>query len=118
MFHNMPPKMIIPELKMDLVAPEACFQAETAEESFQHVKAWSKSPAWTCRVSLCAAIEAICEEELQPRFLQLFTHLEIFNMFSIVTGRPAIHSHPSSNMVAPSEKHLALYLAIVLIPPS
>src|SRR5689334_22679167 len=52
MFNNLPPRMAVKELKMDLACPEPCFQATTSAECFSQIQIWTASETWAQRMSL------------------------------------------------------------------
>lgn len=82
--------MILPEMGIDLSAPETCFQAESAEECFVALKSWRDALLPAENMTLSSAVKAICCEEVAPNINHIFSQLSVLNMFTIVTGTPIL----------------------------
>lgn len=89
MFNNLPPRMVIKELKMDLVCPESCFQAPTADECFVSITNWTSSKVGKRKMSLRSAIETLLGENMDQDTRATFAELEILNLFTMAS---ALHS--------------------------
>ncbi|EEP81747.1 conserved hypothetical protein [Uncinocarpus reesii 1704] len=87
-FNNLPPRMVIKEMKNHVAAPEACFQAVTAEECFEQIQLWmpDTSPFW--KVSFRSAFETLCRGDLTVHMRQVLAALGPLNLFAIAS---AIH---------------------------
>jgi hypothetical protein len=85
-FNNLPPRMVIKELKMDLVCPESCFQAPTADECFASTTNWRLSKIQQRKMSLCSAIETVLGEDMNLQAREMFAELGTLNLFAIVSG--------------------------------
>lgn len=64
-FHNSPPRMVVSELRMDMACPEACFQAESAEECLSELEKWSGSVFWRERLSVASVVRRMCQPQPQ-----------------------------------------------------
>lgn len=87
MFNNLPPRMVIKELKMDLVCPESCFQAPTADECFVSITNWTSSKVGKRKMSLRSAIETLLGENMDQDTRATFAELEILNLFTMASGK-------------------------------
>ncbi|EFW14787.1 hypothetical protein D8B26_000550 [Coccidioides posadasii str. Silveira] len=87
-FNNFPPRMVIKEMKNHVAAPEACFQAVTADQCFEQIQMWmpAKSPFW--RVSFRSAFETLCRGDLTADMRHILAALGPLNLFAIAS---AIH---------------------------
>jgi hypothetical protein len=71
-FHGVPPKMSIRELKLDLAAPEQCFRAPDAVSCFCHLRPWTSLPLSGDRLIVYAAIKSLRARRMDdPIFLHL-----------------------------------------------
>ncbi|KAJ5688988.1 hypothetical protein N7462_003380 [Penicillium macrosclerotiorum] len=66
--HNSPPRMVVLELKMDVACPEACFQAESANDCFEALQPWASSRFGAKRLSIVSALHnsLVFESTLAP----------------------------------------------------
>lgn len=91
-FHNSPPRMVVSELRMDMVCPEACFQAESAEECLSELGRWSSSVFWCERLSVASVVRRMCQpqpqtsEDLEP--VLGFSQMGTLNLFTTVQCTP------------------------------
>lgn len=79
--------MVIQELKMDLVCPDSCFQAPTAEECLTHIMNWNSSKQSKRKLSLGSAIETLFQEDMDQPSRELLAELGILNLFALVSGK-------------------------------
>lgn len=86
-FNNSPPRLVVPELKMDLACPEPCFQATSSEECFIQLHSWNAVRASGQRLDVSLAVEIICQGQISDEDQAVFSALSILNMFTIVTGK-------------------------------
>ncbi|KAJ5124440.1 uncharacterized protein N7515_008265 [Penicillium bovifimosum] len=88
-FNNLPPRMVIKEMRMHMATPESCFQATTADECHQQIQLFlpARSIYWT--ISFRGSFEAICKDELPVTIRQLLASLGPSNLFALTS---AIHS--------------------------
>jgi len=78
--------MLVQEADMDLPSPEACFQAESAEECFIALKSWRARIAPRRNLKLCDALRAICSETV-CRYENFFSNMGVVSMFTIMSGK-------------------------------
>ncbi|EAQ93835.1 hypothetical protein CHGG_02070 [Chaetomium globosum CBS 148.51] len=87
-FNNLPHRMVIKEMKMDMASPEACFQAETADDCIGQIYRWMPSTSPFCTLLLRDAIENLCIDVMSPEVQQQYSQLGPLNLFAMVS---AIH---------------------------
>ena len=87
LFNNIPPRIALRELKMDLACPEMCFQAETAEKCLQLLEKWVSQSQRYGQPSLFSLIRSICKDKVDEESLEWFAHLGFINLWSVVNGK-------------------------------
>ncbi|KAJ5983198.1 hypothetical protein N7481_005297 [Penicillium waksmanii] len=87
--HNSPPRMVVPELKMDVACPESCFQAESASECMKELHTWATTRFWKSRLSIVSVVRRICQCPIEESIIEDFAGLGTLNLFTLVQ---AIHS--------------------------
>ncbi|KPM40754.1 hypothetical protein AK830_g5821 [Neonectria ditissima] len=96
LFHNSPPRMMMPELNIDLICPDACFEANSAQECFVLLLDSTKRREGQPRLKISTALELLCRTEGSDyRKLQ---HLGVLNMFTIVTALNYLIFHFQSSL--------------------
>ena len=83
-FHNSPPRMVVSELKMDLACPEACFQAESAEECSERLAESEGSMVWSERLSVSNMLRKICQRDLDDWQVHELASMGTLNLFTTV----------------------------------
>lgn len=86
MFNNLPPRMAAAEMRLSLACPEECFQADNLPDSFLRLKQWYSSANTSATLSLSAALETLCQKELDDKICRVFATVGILNMFTMVSG--------------------------------
>jgi hypothetical protein len=86
-FNNLPHRIVIKEMKMHMVSPEACFQAATAEECIDQIHHWMPPSSPFCSLLLREAIENLCLDTLTPESQRQFSDLGPTNLFAMVSGK-------------------------------
>lgn len=71
---------------MDVACPEACFQAETAEECLASLRVWSGTRFWKKRLSVVSVVRRICQGPIDETLVQEFSNLGTLNLFTMVQG--------------------------------
>jgi hypothetical protein len=89
-FNNLPHRMVIKEMKMDMASPEVCFQAATAEECIDQIHRWMPPDSPFSTLLLRDAIENLCLETMTPDCHQKFSQLGPTNLFAMVSGGSCI----------------------------
>ncbi|KAJ5833585.1 hypothetical protein N7474_001896 [Penicillium riverlandense] len=84
--HNSPPRMVIPEMKMDVSCPEACFQAESASECLVLLREWAHTRFWKDRLSVVSVVRRICQNQVQDNLINDYARLGTLNLFTVVQG--------------------------------
>ena len=85
-FNNLPHRMVIKEMKMHMVSPEACFQAETSAECFAEIRRWMSPESPFCSLLLRDAIENLCLDTMTDETHQRLSQLGPTNLFAMVSG--------------------------------
>ncbi|KAJ5167776.1 uncharacterized protein N7482_003370 [Penicillium canariense] len=88
-FNNLPPRMVIKEMKMHMAMPEACFQALTADECHQQIQTHRPSGNAYWSLSFRGAFEALAKDHLSPNMRHIIAASGPLNLFSLTS---AIHS--------------------------
>ncbi|KAF2181346.1 hypothetical protein K469DRAFT_262032 [Zopfia rhizophila CBS 207.26] len=78
--------MVLLELAADLITPETCYQAESAEECFVALKAWREALRPVENMTISSAVQRICCAETTPDIERAFSRLSVLNMFTIVSA--------------------------------
>ncbi|KAH7149838.1 hypothetical protein B0J13DRAFT_548937 [Dactylonectria estremocensis] len=83
-FHNFPPRVMLPELDVDLACPDSCFQASSAEECFILLYDSVQSRRLQPSLRISEVIGLLCQPDYEH--WGAFQNLSILNMFTIVTA--------------------------------
>lgn len=86
-FNNNPPRMVAKEMKMHVAAPEACFQAPTADLCFENIQRWMPSTALCWKVSFRSLFESLCLDDLTGIMRHSVAALGPLNLFLIISGK-------------------------------
>ncbi|KAJ5857401.1 hypothetical protein N7455_008295 [Penicillium solitum] len=88
-FNNLPPRMVIKEIRMHMATPEACFQATTADQCHHQLQLFlpARSLYWT--TSFRGSFESLCKDDLSVNIRHLLATLGPLNLFALTS---AIHS--------------------------
>ncbi|KAJ5970908.1 uncharacterized protein N7479_000826 [Penicillium vulpinum] len=87
-FNNLPPRMVIKEIRMHMATPEACFQATTADQCHHQLQLFlpARSLYWT--ISFRGSFESLCKDDLSVNIRHLLAtlaiHSQIFQFRSAV----------------------------------
>ncbi|CAI4215964.1 unnamed protein product [Parascedosporium putredinis] len=88
-FHNSPPRLVVPEMQMSLACPDDCFQASSMEECFVRLRAWTYGRPFHDDLTTYEAVEILCGPEsvwtVESKSERL-TGLSILNMFTLISG--------------------------------
>lgn len=85
-FNNMPPRMVVAELKMSISCPEECFQALTRRECFAAMSKWAEKVPQHPQYSISSVLETMFQRDLHEEQKQLYAHFGIINLFVLITG--------------------------------
>ncbi|KAJ0416505.1 hypothetical protein BJY00DRAFT_316754 [Aspergillus carlsbadensis] len=98
-FHNSPPRMVVSELKMEMACPEACFQAESAEECFRLLKEWETMTFWRKRFSITSVLKNICQTELTSLAVDEYCQMGSLNLFTAVQTLHSLTFHLRNSII-------------------
>ncbi|KAL2826448.1 hypothetical protein BDW59DRAFT_160968 [Aspergillus cavernicola] len=98
-FHHTPPRMVVSELKMEMACPEACFQAESAEECFRAMKEWETTMFWRQRLSIVAVVKSICQKDLASLSVDEFCRMGSLNLFTVVQALHSLTFHLQNSII-------------------
>jgi hypothetical protein len=79
--------MVVPELSMDLVCAENCFQAACSEECFVLLSASTSSQSWPRNLDVSSAVERLCQPVDPLEGHKMYSNLSILNLFTIITSK-------------------------------
>lgn len=85
-FNNLPPRMVVKEMKMHVAAPESCFQASTADQCYDAIRTWMPSTSICWKFSFRALFETLCMDNLTTEMQQAVAALGPLNLFTIISG--------------------------------
>lgn len=85
-FNNMPPRMVVAELEMNITCPDECFQAPTALECFAALATWARKVPHYHQYSIASVLETMFQRDLSVEKKELYAHFGILNLFILVTG--------------------------------
>lgn len=91
-FNNLPPRMVVKEMKMHVAAPESCFQAPTADQCYDAIRHWMPSASLCWKFSFRALFETLCIDDLTVKMQQAVAALGPLNLFTIISGRCPFHN--------------------------
>lgn len=89
LFNNIPPRMVIKEMKIHMAVPDACFQAATGDDCFRQIKRLLPAQAQYWRISFCNAFRSLCQESLAVNLRYDLAALGPLNLFALTS---AIHT--------------------------
>lgn len=105
-FNNLPPRMVIKEMAMDLASCEAVFQAESADVCFRTFQRKSQNFALQLpRVvgTFYRAAEILCKAELDDLSRQQLADLGPLNLFAITSSLHSMIFHYQNNFGSESQ---------------
>ncbi|KAH8649737.1 hypothetical protein BGZ60DRAFT_199046 [Tricladium varicosporioides] len=85
-FNNLPPRLVIREMKMHMAFPESCFQATTEDDCYEEILNWMLDLGPTCCITLRTAVEDACEKILVQGSRKSLACLGPLNLFAIVSA--------------------------------
>lgn len=85
-FNNLPPRMVIKEMRLHMATPEACFQALTADQCHHQIQLSlpARSPYWS--ISFRGAFESLCKDDPSANIHRLLATLCPLNLFALTSG--------------------------------
>lgn len=86
-FNNLPPRMVFKEMKIHMAAPEACFQAETADLCHEKIQLYLPTGSAYWGLSFRRAFEVLSQPELSPSMRHSVAGLGPLNMFALASGQ-------------------------------
>lgn len=82
--NNLPPQIATTELKMNLACPEACFQAQSADECLLQLRLAGSTTGFFN--SIASVVETICEEYINSTHWHALTQIGLLNSFVTISG--------------------------------
>lgn len=89
-FNHIPPRLTLRELEMGLACSEACFQAPSASECFNHLKQWITRVGTPRSTSLCSLIQLVCAGEMDSSALDRASREGFMNLWCVVSCKSSI----------------------------
>lgn len=87
MFNNVTPRLVLKEMKMDIACPEACFQADSAEECFTHIQTWISRSHRQKPIPFSSFIRSFCGGEMDIETQINYASHAFVNMSALVSGK-------------------------------
>ncbi|CAG8254738.1 unnamed protein product [Penicillium olsonii] len=103
-FNNLPPRMLVKEMRLHMTTPEACFQARTADQCHEQIQLFLPNTSLYWSISFRGAFESLCKDDPSTDIHHLLATLCPLNLFALTSGTfpcntisayltsPAIHS--------------------------
>ncbi|KAJ5766634.1 uncharacterized protein N7511_004250 [Penicillium nucicola] len=88
-FNNLPPRMVIKEMRMHMAMPETCFQATTADQCHQQIQFALPAQSLYWKFSFRGAFESLCKNDLVLEVRHMVSSLGPLVLFALAS---AIHS--------------------------
>ncbi|CAG7962578.1 unnamed protein product [Penicillium salamii] len=88
-FNNLPPRMLIKEMRLHMATPEACFQATTADQCHEQIQTSLPARSLYWSISFRGAFESLCKDDPSTDIHGLVATLCPLNLFALTS---AIHS--------------------------
>ncbi|KAL5337115.1 hypothetical protein BJX70DRAFT_389454 [Aspergillus crustosus] len=98
-FHNCPPRMVVSELKIEMACPEACFQAESADDCFTALRTWTTTVFWKKHLFIVAAVKQICQKELTADAVDEYSQMGTLNLFTVVQSMHSLTFHLQNSII-------------------
>lgn len=85
-FNNLPPRMVFKEMNIHMAAPEACFQAETADSCHQMIQLYLPPESTYWEMSFRQTFEALSQPEMPSCLKYSISSLGLLNLFALASG--------------------------------
>jgi len=85
-FNNLPPRLVIKEMRMHMASPEACFQAATADQCHNQIQLHLPASSYYWSISFRGAFESLSKSSLPPVMCQALADLGHLNLFALASG--------------------------------
>lgn len=85
-FNNLPPRLVIKEVKMHMAMPEACFQAMTADQCHQQILMFLPTTSLYWKISFRCVFAYLCKDDLPADVQQFLASLGPLNLFALTSG--------------------------------
>ncbi|MBE3041563.1 hypothetical protein IMZ48_03080, partial [Candidatus Bathyarchaeota archaeon] len=86
-FNNLPPRIMIKEMKMHMARPEGCFQAATGEECLEGLQAWGNHSPVLSTLTFHEVVEMVCRGGMSEEMHQVLANLGPLNLFAVISGK-------------------------------
>lgn len=93
-FNNLPPRLVIKEMRLHMARPDACFQAATSEECFEEIQKWTARSPFLSTLTLSEAVEIVCKGEIGEDIRRTLADLGPLNLFAVVSGMTNMATRP------------------------
>jgi hypothetical protein len=104
-FNNLPPRMVIKEMKMHLATPESCFQALTADECYREIQTHLPSGNAYWSLSFRGAFEALAKDTFSPSMRQIIAASGPLNLFALTSGMSLHQEQKSTDLICTGANH-------------
>lgn len=86
-FNNLPPRMVIKEMRMHMAMPEVCFQATTADQCHQQIQFSLPEQSLYWKMSFRGAFESLCKDNLDTEARHMVSSLGALVLFALASGK-------------------------------
>jgi len=86
-FNNLPPKMVIKEMRLHMATPEACFQATTADQCHRQIQIFLPARSIYWSISFRGAFESLCKDDPSANIRHLLATMCPLNLFALTSGK-------------------------------
>jgi hypothetical protein len=91
--NNQPPRIVVPELDMELVCPEPCFQAATEGECFRNIRTWTSNRIWRKKITVLSAVDSFQQMNMGLDAQDFFSQAGVLNLYVIIAALHSITFH-------------------------
>ena len=101
--------MVIAELQMDIACPEACFQAESAQDCLYHLQIWMAPGMEALKLPVLQCVRRICQEAAGEDLAERCKQLDTINMFVLISGAYTYRVSKLISLTASIALHLIVF---------
>lgn len=84
MMYNIPPKLSVAEMDVELVCPEVWFQARSSSEAIKHIRGSQKIP--TRHATFSTVIALLCKDNIDPATHMYLAQVGELNLMILAEG--------------------------------
>lgn len=89
-FNNLPPRMVIREMRMHLAVPDNCFHSPSADQCLEQLKLSLPSSSQYWKMSFGNIFKSLCSESLAMHIRYDLASLGPLNLFALTSGESCL----------------------------